>query len=82
MCKRTEGTGKNKKTTWHISCIYGGDPHSCAEYNKKQQKFYEGLLNVMSTDYCGAGTTSTECKDKTYQSNTICKDIKYTFNRK
>lgn len=89
ICKKTEvreviENKKKKKVTvvvWDTSCIYGGDPHSCKEYNKKQEKFYQGLLNVMSDDFCAAVLKKGECKDVTYKSNTICKDIKYTFNK-
>lgn len=72
-----------KKLVWHTSCYYGGNPHTCADYNNDgQKKFYQGLLVAMATDYCDENLETSACKeDTTYHSN-ICPDIPFTFNRK
>lgn len=81
-CKKTKKVGKKTETTWHTSCIYGGDPHSCAKYNKNQTKFYQGLVDVMAKDYCDEVLKDKECKkSQTYHTDTICTEIPYTFNR-
>jgi hypothetical protein len=83
MCKKTEGSGKKKRTIWDTSCIYGGDPHSCDKYNKNgQQKFYDGLLSSMANAYCSANLGKKACLvSTTFHSSTICTEIAYTFNR-
>lgn len=68
-------------TVWHTSCIYSGEPQPCVEYNKNPEKFYQTLLNVIAADYCDEILRIGECKDVTYQSDTICSNIKFTLNK-
>lgn len=89
ICKKTEikeviEKKKKKKVTvvvWDTSCIYGGDPHPCKDYNKKQEQYYQSLLNVMSADFCDETLKKGECKDVTFKADKLCKDIKFTLNK-